>query len=282
MSEVTQPLDADDVLVARAQERLSKNRECQLLAALLDQLRERGRPWWNAQALKEIWPTATRFQWLEKRPDVRGRLTHQLTGLARLAAREADLSFQADLIERVLEAGDASIEDWERCFQPEELAVHGPAAEIWSEFRTRFPWDAPTPEDKDLLVWLFIELLDEKKEGSRTTSIMTPLYVRSAIDVRVWQEHIPLEIRVQVDGRRLRKELEGKSFTCRDELAVVKIERIVEHVPSQHLKGVLDALERVLPALAGQALGELTVPEEEPEHTESVPKSALKDAEQTH
>lgn len=276
MSEVTQPLDADDVLVARAQERLAKNRECQLLATLIDQLRERNRPWWNARTLKDIWPTATRFQWLEKRPDVRGRLTHQLTGLARIASREADRSFQADLIDRVVEAGDATVEDWERSFQPEEIAVHGPAAEIWQEFRARFPWDAPAPEDKDLLVWLFIELLDEKKEGSRTTSIMTPLYVRSAIDVRVWQEHIPLEIRVQVDGRRLRKELEGKSFTCRDELAVVKIERIVEHVPAAHLRGVLDALERVLPALAGQGGAEPSPPsEEEPEHTESVPKSAL-------
>jgi hypothetical protein len=103
-----------------------------------------------------------------------------------------------------------------------------------------------------MLVWLLHQLLEERKDGARTTSIMTPLYVRSAIDVRAWQEHIPLEIRVQVDGRRLRKELEGKTFTCRDELAVVKIERIVEHLPATHLKGILDALERVVPALAGQ------------------------------
>lgn len=270
MSEVTQPLDADDVLVARAQERLAKNRECQLLALLLTQLRERNRPWWSPQVLKQVWPTAQRFQWLDKRPDVRARLTNQLTGLARLASREADRAFQSSLVERVLEAGDVGVDDWERSFLPEELAVHAPAAVVWQEFRARFPWEAPAQEDKDLVVWLLAELLDEKKDGSKTASIMTPLYVRSAIDVRIWQEYIPLEIRVQVDGRRLRKELEGKTFTCRDELAVVKVERIVEHVPTLHLKGILDALERVLPALAGGA--ELPHHDDEPEHTESIPK----------
>ena len=279
MSEVTQPLDADDVLVARAQERLAKNRECQLLASLLTQLRERNRPWWSAQVLRQVWPTALRFQWLDKRPDVRGRLTHQLTGLARLAAREADRGFQSGLIERVLEAGDVPVDEYERAFQPEELAVHAPSAIVWQEFRARFPWDEPAVEDKDLMVWLLAELLEEKKDGAKTASIMTPLYVRSAIDVRVWQEHIPLEIRVQVDGRRLRKELEGKSFTCRDELAVVKVERIVEHVPTVHLKGILDALERVLPALATQAE---PTHDEEPEHTESVPKGAGERADQAH
>lgn len=270
MSEVTQPLDADDVLVARAQEKLSKSREAQLLASLLVQLRERQRPWWSAQSLRGAWPTGLRLKWLEKRPDVRGRLTHQLTGLARLAAREATIEFQASLIDMVLEAGDVSLEDWDRAFAVEDLAVHGPTSVMWQEFRSRFPWDRPEPEDRDLLVWLLVELLEERKEGTRTSSIMTPLYVRSAIDVRVWQEHIPLDIRVQVDGRRLRKELEGKSFTCRDELAVVKLERIVEHIPAQHLKGILDALERVLPALAHT--GDLQPIDDEPEHTESVPR----------
>lgn len=264
-----EPLDADEVLVSRAQERLAKNRECQLLAALVTQLRERDRPWWTAGMLKKVWPTPIRFQWFESRPDVRGRLTHQLTGLAPLAARESERSFQSELIERVVDAGDVSVEDWDRAFSSEELAVHAPASVVWQEFRARYPWDHPDPEDKDLMVWLLGELLDEKKDGTKAQSIMTPLYVRSAIDVRVWQENIPLDIRVQVDGRRLRKELEGKTFTCRDELAVVKLERVVEHIPAAHMKGILDALERVLPALAGQPDPMM---DDEPDHTETVAK----------
>ena len=69
---------------------------------------------------------------------------------------------------------------------------------------------------------------------------MLPLYLRSAIDVRVWQESIPVDIRVAVDGRRLRRELEGRPFTTRDELEVVKLERLVQHVPMPAMQGVLD------------------------------------------
>ena len=53
-------LDADEVLVARAQERLAKQRECGLVAALITQLRDRNRPWWSASTLRELWPTANR------------------------------------------------------------------------------------------------------------------------------------------------------------------------------------------------------------------------------
>lgn len=228
------------------------SREAQFLGALYERLRERPRPWWSSAVLREVFPTEMRFHWLEKRPDLRERVTHALTGFPKKALRNADIAFQAGLVERVVESGDVSVEAWEAAFDPADLVEHAPPALVWATFRHRFPWTDPAREDQELLVWLLHELLEEKKEGTRTTSIMTPLYVRSAIDVRAWQEHIPLEIRVQVDGRRLRKELEGKTFTCRDELAVVKIERIVEHLPALHLKGILDALERVVPALAGQ------------------------------
>jgi hypothetical protein len=275
MSDLTYTLDGDEPLVAAARERLAKHRECQLLASLITQLRSRVHRWWTPEHLNRSWPTPLRFEWLDERPDVRGRLTHQLTGLAPITARESEKAFQIQLIDRVLGAGDVSVYEWEMAFQPEELAVHAPPGLLWQEFRNRFPWDDPNPEDKELMSWLLSELLDEKKDGLKTSSIMTPLYVRSAIDVRVWQEHIPLDIRVQVDGRRLRKELEGKNFTCRDELAVVKLERIVEHIPTADLKGVFDALERVLPALGGAAEGA-----EEPMAPEStVARVDLKDFE---
>ncbi|MEZ4238421.1 MAG: hypothetical protein R3F59_20175 [Myxococcota bacterium] len=249
---MTDTQEADEALVARAQDRLADHRECQLLAALIEQLRERGLPWWTPEQTARRWPTATRFRWLEARPDLRARLTHELTGLAPRAARLSEAPAQAELIDQVVQAGDRSIEDWEAAFEPEVLAVHAPPAAIWQAFREDFPWQGPEGPDRDLLVWLLGMLLEERRDPSgKTTSIMTPLYVRSAIDVRIWQEHMPLDIRVQVDGRRLRKELEGKTFTCRDELAVVKLDRIVENVPAVHLRGVLDALERVLPALGG-------------------------------
>jgi hypothetical protein len=271
--------DADDVLLARAQDRLANHRECQLLAALLVQLRERRLPWWTPAVTTKLFPTAARFRWLEARPDIRARLTHELTGLAPRAARMSEPAAQAELIEQVVRAGDLALDDWERAFDPEVLAIHAPPAAIWQAFREAFPWEKAEGPDRDLIVWLLGLLLEERKDAGKATSIMTPLYVRSAIDVRVWQEHIPLDIRVQVDGRRLRKELEGKTFTCRDELAVVKLERIVEHIPAVHLKGILDALERVLPALAGQPDAVPTEDDGEPEQTDAVAKVAAKDIE---
>jgi len=253
------------------------SREAPFLAALYERLRERPRPWWSSAVLRESFPTAMRFHWFEKRPDLRERVTHALTGFPKKALRNADAAFQAGLVERVVESGDVSVEAWEAAFDPADLVTHAPPALLWATFRHRFPWTDAGREDQELLVWLLHELLEEKKDGARTTSIMTPLYVRSAIDVRAWQEHIPLEIRVQVDGRRLRKELEGKTFTCRDELAVVKIERIVEHLPAAHLKGILDALERVVPALAGPPETRAADHPGEPEPNGSNPTSDLAD-----
>ncbi|HHO53774.1 MAG TPA: hypothetical protein ENK18_23600 [Deltaproteobacteria bacterium] len=242
------------------------SRDDQLIALLLRELQEHPKPWWNAELMREAWSTYDRLRWLDAEPDLRAEITHTLAGLPLVAAQTDDIEFQADLIERVLESGAISLQAWEEAFSPELIAAHGPKAAIWQEFREQFPWEDPSEDDRDLLVWLLSELLEEREEGGRRSSIMSPLYIRSAIDVRIWQECIPLDVRVQVDGRRLRKELEGKHFTCRDELAVVKLERIVEHIPLEHLRGVFDALERVLPGLAQP---ETPVDDDDHEATES-------------
>src|SRR5262249_5909920 len=74
-----QPSHSDDTRIGRPRERLAKNRECQLLAALIPQLRTREHRWWTPEHLRRTWPTPIRFDWLDERPDVRGRLTHKLT-----------------------------------------------------------------------------------------------------------------------------------------------------------------------------------------------------------
>ena len=114
-----------------------------------------------------------------ERPDVRGKVTHALTGLAPGASRHAPGDFQAELVQRVLDAGDITLEAWEASFDAQDLATEGPRHEIWRAFRERFPWDDPDEGDEALLVW-FLEQLLQERDG---TSILTPLYVRSAIDV---------------------------------------------------------------------------------------------------
>ena len=259
---------ADDAALAReAADRFEKSMEAQFLASLLEYLRESPRPWWSGD-LRERWPTSKRFAWLRDRPDVRAKVTHELSGLPMGAARGAEPEFQAEIVERVVASGDVTAEAWEEAFDVRDLALDGPRGEMWQAFRRRFPWDKPSKEDRAMLVWLLEQLLEDR-DG---TSIMTPLYVRSAIDVRVWQEHIPLEIRVQVDGRRLRRELEGKPFSCADELQIVRLERIVEHIPLEHIRGVFDALERVLQGLAEGATSDDG--DDDHDNTENVPVRA--------
>lgn len=249
MAEDTQPIESDEVLQTEAQRRLAQTPTARLLARLLAQLRTRPHPWWSGVNLRRSWPTATRFEWLAARPDVRGRLTHELTGLPLTAARILERPMQVQLIDNVVETGAKSPEDWDRAFSPEELALHAPAHVLWSEFRSRFPWEAPRVEDVQLLQWLIADLV---QPHGGDAALLTPLYVRLAVDLRVWQDHLPVAVRVQVDGMRLRRELEGKPFTAEHELAIVKVERLVQFITPKHLRPVLDAVERVLPELAGE------------------------------
>jgi len=274
-SENTRPLNDDHGLQSRAAEEYAKRREAQLVADLYDFLRTKPRPWWDAAFLRERWPTSARLRWLEPRPDLRGRITHELTGLGLRTARESDPAFQADLIERVVASGEIPVERWERAFASADLALHGPTGLFWQVFRHRFPWESTRTEDRAVLRWLFSELLRPRPRPDLPDApLLSPLYIRSAIDVRVWQESIPLELRVQIDAARLRRELEGKPFTCRDELEVVSIDRVVELVPTQQLESVLDALERVLPGLAEREISpdDLATPDEA-ENTESLSRS---------
>lgn len=247
MSDETKPLDDDRLLAEQAAERLAASREAQLLASLIRQLRARPHPWWAPSNLRRSWPSAMRFEWLAGRPDVRGRLTHQLTGLAPAAARNLERTLQVQLVDRVVDAGDVTAEQYELAYTPEDLAIHAPAATIWQEVRSRFPWDAPRAEDLEFLGWFLKDLMAPRAGGP----LLSALYVRSAIDVRVWHESLPIEVRVQADARRLQFELAGKPFTSQDELAVVKVDRLVQYLPARSLRAVFDAVEQVLPSLAG-------------------------------
>ncbi|MEN0068390.1 MAG: hypothetical protein AAGA48_40090 [Myxococcota bacterium] len=275
-SENTRPLNDDTVMQARASEEFAKRRDVQWVAELYEHLRTHPRPWWNGTFLRKRWSTQERLHWFADRPDLRARITHELTGLGLRTARESELSFQSDLIERVVASHDVTPDVWERSFDAADVALHGPTGLIWQTFRQRFPWESEHPDDRKLLRWLFHGLVKPRSRPKLPDApLMSPLYIRSAIDVRVWQESIPLDLRVQVDACRLRRELEGKPFTCRDELEVVTLERVVELVDAEQLKSVLDALERVLPGLGDSDVPpeELALSGDDSENTESLARA---------
>ncbi len=247
-----QPMQHDDdrtdaELGAEAGAQLARSPSLQLVAELLGRLREMKLPWWTPQQLRAAYPAAERLGWLASRPDIRQRITTQLTGLAPRAARNKSPVFQAELIDSVVDEGDISVEDFEHAFDPVDLALYGPAAEHWRLFRRRAPWDDDATAHQDLLGWLMGALLADKSslDGAARRPLLTPLELRTAIDGRVWHTRIPLHVRVAIDDARFAhgRDRPGEPFGAERDLAIATPALIAASIPLVDLKAVLDVAE---------------------------------------
>src|SRR5260221_8890254 len=92
----------------------------QLMTELLTRLRDLAFPWWTPDHLRVAHPATERMKWFAARPDVRQRITTELTGLAPKAARNKTPEFQADLIDSVIDSGDITVDTFERAFEPSD------------------------------------------------------------------------------------------------------------------------------------------------------------------
>jgi len=247
----TDPTKQDDRLGAEASAHLSKHPALQLVAELLTRLREMRFPWWTAEQLRAAYPAAVRLEWLAQRPDLRQRITTGLTGLAAKAARNKSHAFQAELVDSVIDEGDTTVEAFETSFEPTDIAIYGPAIELWHLFRQRMPWDDDATVHKDLIGWLIGALLADKSslDGSARTPILGALSVRTAIDGRVWHTRVPLDVRVAIDEARFahQRERPGEPYGVERDLAITTPALIAASIPLKDLFPVLD--------VAAQALG---------------------------
>lgn len=242
---------SDEKLTQEAAAHLAKSPPLQLMTELLTRLRDVGFPWWTPEHLRDALPATDRMRWYAERPDLRQRITTDLTGLAPKAARNKTPDFQASLIDSVIDDGDISVEAFDSAFEPGDLSVYGPAADFWSLFRLRMPWDDDSTAHQDLIGWLLGALLADKSslDGTSRTPILTPIAVRTAIDGRIWHTRIPLDVRVAIDNARF-AHLAQKStepFGADRDLAIATPALIAASVPLTELSGVFD--------VAGAALG---------------------------
>lgn len=207
-------------------------------------------PWWTPEQLREAFPAAMRFGWLSERPDLRQRITTQLTGLAPRAARNKSFEFQASLVDSVIDEGDISVEAFENAFEPSDLSVYAPAEEIWRLFRRRMPWDDDATSHQDLVGWLIGALLADKSalDGSPRTPVLTAIQVRTAIDGRVWHSRIPLHVRVAIDDARFaaQRERPHEIFGVERDLSIATPALIAASVPLRDLLGVMDVATHAL------------------------------------
>lgn len=231
-----------------ARVRLATSPPLQVVAELLAELRNQDVSWWTPEFAHQTWPAVARMRWLAERPDIRQRITTELTGLPPNTARHKTPEYQADLIETVLDNGDVTVERFDRAFCAADLVVYGPASEFWTSFCDRMPWETDTPRHQKLVAWLFRVLLADRSsiEGIMRKPVMTPWELRSAIDPMAWQSRVPVEIRAEVDSVRLRQERARSRdvFTSRQELAICTPEIITANVPLRDLVGVMNLAAR--------------------------------------
>lgn len=207
-------------------------------------------PWWTPEQLRDAFPAKDRMAWLAERPDIRQRITTQLTGLAPRAARNKTPEFQAQLIDSVIDEGDISLDIFESAFEPTDVAVYAPAAEIFRLFRRRMPWDDDATAHQDLVGWLIGALLADKSslDGTARTPILTALQVRTAIDGRVWHSRVPLHVRVAIDDARFaaQRERPTEPYGVERDLAIATPALIAASIPLRDLTGVMDAATQAL------------------------------------
>ncbi len=239
---------SDDDLCREARTHLARSPHLQVVAEVLQKLRAQDLPWWTPESLRGTWSARARMRWYAQRPDLRQKITADLTGLPPNTARVKTPDFQADLLDAVLDNGDVGAAELEHAFQPADLVVYGPAEQMWTAFRERMPWNEESPVHQRLVAWLLRTLLSDRShiDGMARKPILTPWEVRAAIDPVVWQTRIPADVRAAVDDARLRQERSRarEPFTTRQELFICTPDHIAASVPLVDLEGVVAAAER--------------------------------------
>lgn len=238
----------DAVLAEEALAHVAKSPGLQVVAELLNKLRETSLPWWTPQFTRETWGPGTRMTWLLGRRDVRQKLTTSLTGLAPKSARNKPPDFQANLIDSAIEDGDVSVKQFDDAFSAPDLVTYGPVVEFWQKFRERMPWGQDTLENQELMAWLLDALMAPASslEGCTRKSILTPLAVRTSIPGKLWHTHIPIDVRIAIDEQRFQREKAkpGEPFHVVDDLSVATPAIIVANIPLRELARLLDHAER--------------------------------------
>jgi len=120
--------------------------------------------------------------------------------------------------------------------------------ELWDEVTARIPWDS---ELQPAFVERLLAILVAERSavlGATRPPILSPWQLRSAIDPRAWQAHVPARLRAAVDEARLHKELVDPRapFTARDELEIVTLGVIAANLPLRALRPVFSAAARVM------------------------------------
>ncbi|MDF1496795.1 MAG: hypothetical protein P1P90_01915 [Patescibacteria group bacterium] len=272
------PDASDDVLAKEAEAFLAKSAPRQAMVQFLVKQNELlleaytdenngGLGWLTLSELRKAFPASVRMNAFKTRPDIRQRITTELTGLRPKTARGKDAEFQSSLIDSAIDDGDIDLSEFECAFNANELVVYMDVSSFWKHFMneslSRIIVEN-TPREKDFFAFLLDVFLQDR---GALKPILTHYDVRTAIDGETWQKRIPLDKRVAVDKARLTQESESTSraFTAKQELEIVTLKVLVDSLDLTDLVPILQtAGEKMgLETASGEAVPEIQMGDEE-------------------
>lgn len=230
----------DQALRQASQAYLANEPALQVIAELIATLRAASPGWWKPEALRALVGAEKRMAWYRQRPDLRQAITTAITGLSAKISRTKAPEFQAALIDSALDDGDVTCAVFEEAFEAADLAVYGPADELWRIFRARMPWDQDTQGNKEVVAALLTRLLAEKSTlgGMSRKPIVSAWDVRTSIEGAVWHTLVPLEIRAAIDDARFKKEKAGprEPFHAAHDLVLAAPDLLAKHLPIRNFE----------------------------------------------
>lgn len=219
---------SDEELAAEAKTFFTGSVSLQFLAALWHKLREDKCAWWTTDGEFEAFPPQVILPLFADRIDLRQRATTELTGLIAKTARKKTPEFQADLIQSAIDEQDVTPERYLKAFSIEDILCYGGGRAFNVQFTDKMPWIAREPHTRKLVATILQWLLDR--------DILSHLQIRSAIEEKVWQEHMSLELRTKFSRARIEAEVRGELFgSARDEIEMITLDAIAMHIPLQSL-----------------------------------------------
>jgi hypothetical protein len=237
----TNPDLSDEALAKEAEVHLAKSATLQAMVQILEKQRKmllqsakedptRQLGWLTLAELRKAFPATMRMQALSSRPDIRQRITTELTGLRPKASRGKNAEFQADLIDSTIDDGDIGLQEFEIAFDLKDLVTYMDVSSFWKFFMDESLAriiEENSSKEKELFAFLLDAFLQSRDP---LKPILTHLDVRAAIQGEIWQQRIPLGKRVAVDTARLAQERKttSQAFTAKQEIDIVTLEVIVE------------------------------------------------------
>ncbi|MCC7357022.1 hypothetical protein IT408_00750 [Candidatus Uhrbacteria bacterium] len=240
---------ADDATLAReADTFVTAHPPIQILAGLITILREKRPAWHTPETMLNFCPVNERMNAFEVRHDIRQRILTELTGVKAKSALRTPLEMQCQQLLIAIDVEDVSVSEYEMAHQATELALYLDAGALWRHLMQSLPWEQNEDSDKEIIGLLISSLLDSgraKTEWSPSGAILTPWDLMRGIDSRVWNHHLPLDLRAQVHEAWVQATQDGKEtvFAPKHVFAIVTPDIFMVHFKLTDLKKILELAE---------------------------------------